>query len=663
MRSLLAFGLVALVAAPAPAAIDPEAKTPYQLRVIVRTGDHPALTKHFRADVKKSVGSALQTGLGGLGTVEVIDLNETPADQLDPLARLAGEKGLEALETVSVTAPAKTHFVFVDFADSKYEIRSRQHDGTTGFVTPIIRKTVHADRGFVGRLAGLAIAQDFGIVGTFDPPGAAAPPQVGVVFKAGDLGPLEGWVKKGDVLAVMQMRQLRRPAPRPTPKAKAKAKGDEEPPAGPLVVGTRLDGVLLHVLDGPRNGVATCKLYNRYRGPLPVDATTVGYRCVRLGTTEGPLKLQLVDNAGTPYRGDILQPRAGAEDFPEGAREHEEMTYADGVFTSKQPFKNVAFVLVKNGEAPVARIPVEIFADQLAVRKVNLNVQDEEGRYFQSLVADMRERILSARVTQARSFDDLANLQKKDKPKALEYGQSAYDSLDKETSALRGDLNRLKTRIGTDAPAGLFEACETDLRTLEQKTNELRVHLGRLKNVIALEKDPGAAGNRKGLEGILLDAQLFLQSLDYDQAIAKFEEALKQPELDATQKADIEKTLERLKKEWEIKDEDHAAARAFVYQKWAKLEQPPDIRDALAEARKATDKCKAVGDKVTLLKFYSVTPALLDRFEKNLRKMIEDAGDDPDKLNALKDYTKVVEDVTQLFTSVGKEVGADRAKE
>src|SRR5262245_21184366 len=110
MRSLLAFGLVALVAAPAPDAIDPEAKPPYQLRVIVRTGDHPALTKHFRADVKKSVGSALQTGLGGLGTVEVIDLNETPADQLDPLARLAGEKGLEALETVSVTAPAKTHF-------------------------------------------------------------------------------------------------------------------------------------------------------------------------------------------------------------------------------------------------------------------------------------------------------------------------------------------------------------------------------------------------------------------------------------------------------------------------------------------------------------------------------------------------------------------------
>src|SRR5262245_24271999 len=159
MRSVLSVGLTALITAPAVAGIDLEARTPYQLRVVVRTGDHPALTRHFRADVKKALGSALQTALGSLGTVEVIDLNETAADKLDPLARLAHEKGLEALDVVTATAPAKTHFVFVDFADGKYEIRSRQHDGTTGFVTPIVRKTVHADRGFVGRLAGLAGAQ------------------------------------------------------------------------------------------------------------------------------------------------------------------------------------------------------------------------------------------------------------------------------------------------------------------------------------------------------------------------------------------------------------------------------------------------------------------------------------------------------------------------
>jgi hypothetical protein len=40
------------------------------------------------------------------------------------------------------------------------------------------------------------------------------------------------------------------------------------------------------------------------------------------------------------------------------------MTFADGVFTSKERFQNVAFVLVRNGDTPVARIPVEIYPDQ-----------------------------------------------------------------------------------------------------------------------------------------------------------------------------------------------------------------------------------------------------------------------------------------------------------
>src|SRR5262249_60054115 len=137
-------------------------------------------------------------------------------------------------------------------------------------------------------------------------------------------GSREGWAKKGAGSAVLQRRQLRRSPGRPTAKVR---KGADDAPTGPALVGTRLDGVLLQVIDGPRNGVCTCKLYKRYRD-LPFDATTVGYRCVRLGTSEGSLKLQLVDPAGTPFRGDVLQPRAGADDFPEGLNEREEMTYA-----------------------------------------------------------------------------------------------------------------------------------------------------------------------------------------------------------------------------------------------------------------------------------------------------------------------------------------------
>ena len=64
-------------------------------------------------------------------------------------------------------------------------------------------------------------------------------------------------------------------------------------------------------------------------------------------------------------------------DFPDQPRNREEMTFADGVFSSRETFKNIAFVVVKAGESPLARMPVEIYPDRVAVRKVNLNPASE----------------------------------------------------------------------------------------------------------------------------------------------------------------------------------------------------------------------------------------------------------------------------------------------
>src|SRR3954451_10341177 len=117
MRICLLALLLTVPVAAAP--LGPDSKSPYQLRVVVRTGDHPVLTRHFRAEILKSVTSAVQAALGPAGSVEGIDLNATPADKRDPLWSLVDEKGLEALDGVNTAAGPKTHFVFVDFADGK----------------------------------------------------------------------------------------------------------------------------------------------------------------------------------------------------------------------------------------------------------------------------------------------------------------------------------------------------------------------------------------------------------------------------------------------------------------------------------------------------------------------------------------------------------------
>jgi tetratricopeptide (TPR) repeat protein len=641
MRPLLLLAFV-LGFAPSALALDPELKAPYQLRVAVHTGDHPALTRHFRAEVTKAVTSALQAALGPLGSVEAVDLNELPADRMDPVLKLAAERGPEGLDGVTAAYGPKTAFVFVDFADGKYEVRTRQHDGYTGFVTPFVRRQVHGDRGFVGRLAGLAVAQDFGAVGTFDPTG----PQVQVVLKAGELGSLDAWVKKGDVFAAVQVREARRSV------RAAKTKDGKDAP--PAAVGQRIDGVLLQVVDGPRNGICVCKMYNRFKSLPPKDAVTLGYRCVKLGTGEGQLRLQLTDPNGAVFRSDTVQPRAGADNFPDPAapRQQEDMTFADGVFTSKDRFNQIAFVLVRAGEAPVARIPVEVYPDQVAVRKVSLTGKLESP--VTSAAADLWERVRNARVIQARAFDEVAELQKKEKPKALEYGQAAYDALSKEADALRADLGRLKERYKEDAPAGLFDPAETDLKSLEAKTRELRTHLTKLKDVIKIENDPATAAARKTIEGLRIEAESLTRNGDYEQAIAKYEEILKQPGLDPLVKDEFTKVIERMKAEWgEPRDADHAAARKFVYEVWAKLEKPADVQNALPEARRAVAKLKAVGDRVTLLKMHQTGPLVLQRFGEALDKM---ELEEEDK----KAYMKLVDDLQALLTDVAKEVGADK---
>lgn len=653
MRWLAWLFIVGYAGAAPTVGLDREAKTAYQLRVVVRYGDHPTLTKTFRHELRKEVLTALQTGLGANGSVEVVDLADLAPEQRDPITKLVAEKGLESLDTVNGVSAGKTHYITVDFADSKYELRGRQYDGTCGFVTPIIRKNAHADRTFIPRLVGLMIAQDFGVVGTLEPTGE---PQVSLPLKAGEITPLEGWVKKGDIFAVVQIRESKRVA-RPV-----KGKDGKPLPPAPALYGTRLEGVLLQVVDRPPTGTMVCRIYNRYQGALPRDANTVGYRCVKLGTAEAPLKLQLVNPSGSPFKADELQVRAGVTDYPAKDRDGSEFTFSEGLYSSKDAFAQMAFVLVKAGEAPVARIPVEVYADTVLVRKVALNPKNAGRSYFMEIAGDLLDRIRSSRVVQAGSFDEVGNLQKLDKTKALEFAQKAFDSQRQDIEALQLELVRLKQRFSMEAPEGSFDACTAELRALDQRTQELRTHVQNLKEVIRLENDPMAVAQRKNIEGLMLDAKLLVGKGDYDPAIAKYEEALKLAENDVGAKAGLQQLLATLRKEWELKDAEHGIARKFIYESWVKLEKAPEVRERLAEAKQAYEKCKAVGDMVALRKMYLTAPQVLERYSEHLKMLTESAVEDEDK-QALQGYLKITDDLQQLVADVGKAIGANAPAE
>jgi len=633
------------LAAPASAALDAEASLPYRLRVVVHCGDHPDFTQHFRAELKRDLHSSLQSALEGLGTVEVIDVRDIPAQQWEPLWKTLDEKGLGALNTVSEINGVKTHYVSIEQVDGRYEVQARQHDGVAGFASPVVRIARTDNRNFVARLAGQLVKQDFGAIGTFDspPPGQEL---VRVRLKGAGLGgQIERWVKKGDVFAVVQVRR--------GPGRPARANLDGQGVAGPQQMGKRIDGLLVQATEGPKNGTVMCRMFQRYGGEvLPVRGAVLGYRCVKLGTIDAPLRLQLVDASGTPYRNSALQVRVHAERFPERADEGEEASFRNGVYQSRKSFSGLVCARVSIADRTIARIPIEILGDEVTIRQVKIEPGAEARGRLDQARRDVIGRITEARLTQARCFRDLLALEKEGKNKdALARAETVRKSTDTEEAELRQDIERLAERARRELPDGqAYTAdCQQQMQVLRDRQKELGKHIDDLNDAIRIENDPAIQARRKQVQEQIRQAELLAQQADYDQALAAYERALSALD-DSEAKAAVQKRYDVLKKAWAIHDKQHASARQFIYEKWPALKDPKEIRDNLPAARKAFEKCKAVGDRLTLNKLQLTAPELVNHLLDEA-KAIQDSTEEEDQRRqaALK---KVSEDLEQFLKEV-----------
>src|SRR5262249_51997513 len=106
----------------ARAALDPELKTPYHLRVVLEVAKHRLLTPVFIDQLRRDLRDLLQAGLGDLARVDVV--------REHPLLKGVRVNGLEkALEAYRQVADVKTHFLQITFAGGLYQMQARQHDG------------------------------------------------------------------------------------------------------------------------------------------------------------------------------------------------------------------------------------------------------------------------------------------------------------------------------------------------------------------------------------------------------------------------------------------------------------------------------------------------------------------------------------------------------
>jgi len=591
----------------AAAALDPEFRKPYQIQVVLRVAAQRQLTQVFKDQLKRELRDSLQTQLGPMGQVEVVD--EHPL--LGQIETRGLQQVLDGMEkTKSATpVPVKTHFVLVDIVDGQYEVQAGQHDGLTSLSAPIVRRARTEDRAFVAKLAALLIDRDIGTIGTVTR--KLDGNRFEVTLKACGLLPPPDpdkkaepfrWAKQGDLFAIAQVAR-----------------------AGAGVRLARVPEAFLQVVEPPKDGVCVCRLWNRYADPaskLVEDKTTLGYRCLKLGTSEGPLRLRLVDDKGLPLDG--LQVEVGRHGFDrQDDLKFAGTTKSEGLLQTEESYTNLAFVRVLSHRDLVARVPVPILEDRVAVLRVNSNTQGEALSLLVAAKRRLVERLTEALLVQDDLAKELGELMARSKhDEALARSRASLKGLQDDIANLGGERTSLAADIG-DLPAkSRFSIADCDQRyhELEMARDRLQKFTGDLEDIITKLKNDKSA---QVVKTLLLRGKEALDRADFAEAIRVYEEALTKSNDEA-----LRKEVDELKKDWQLKGAEHEKARKFIYEVWPNLDTAQKMKEQLGDAQKALAICKDVGDKLTPRRLLLADRVLDARLNKQLKVLRPDNEDD-----------------------------------
>ena len=611
VRRLLAVVVVLLGAAPAFAQLDAEPKQPYLWRVVLTTKPHPLVTPEFRERVKRDVLAALQTGLGSLGSVEVIDLAELPRDRWEPLWQQFDDKGFGALDAPRDLTGAKTHFLRIEYRDGKFLLETRQYDGFTGLSSPLVRTQAVRGPEQVGRTAGLMLDRDFGPTGTVEPIAGRAD-EAKVLVRGAGLGPVTGLVQVGDVFAISAVRKTNRPAPPPvrtaTGKIVAPAAGSVPPPG---LTSTPRDFTLLKVTDVAPDGSIRCAVLTRYQTALPMTGGVIGYRCMKLGTVKAPVAVRLMGSDGTVYKtASTVSVRATdtgfgpATDSKDGLKDVCNFHAATAQFRTQRPLSNIACVTVALGPSQAKQFPVPILSEEPVTLPFDVDPVKEERVAFERAVLSAASNAADARLAQTVCFEAVAKLIDQQKNgDALARAKAGYDAADAADKGLTDEVARLKEHLDkAPGAAQLLTKIELNLTALRTYNAQLKGHIEKIAEVVKKENDPAAAARDVQAQALNARIRLLLAGGDVDQALAAYDQlALLVPD-----NADVKAQREKLATEWKVKDDAHQKARDYLLKTWPAVATIQDFKDSLPQLRAAVDTCKKNGDKWALRKLLSV---------------------------------------------------------
>lgn len=609
---LLASWLV-LASAAARAQLDPEVKKPYQLQVVLHIAENRFLTPLFHDQMEREIRAQLQLALGKLANVEIV--------REHPLLRQVLSKGLqETLDGWKDLSDRTTCFVLIDFAAGEYRVHSRMQDGMTGLASPGVRPAQTADRRHVADTAVSLITRDFGVCGTVT--GVAQ--EVEVTLRGGALDTaLSKWVKPGEVFAVVRITH-----------------------EGGKLRAARIPWTVLQVIAEPREGKCACRLLRRFaEDRLTEEPGVVGYRCLRLPTITGPLRLRLIDAVTfDPLHGLQVHVRARESDKP-----REYTTNREGLVTSADSFAHVVQIDVLQGSTPLARFPVELVDDRAVTCRLKTSALAESqapleyrrDQWVRRLYDNLR--VASERVAALSQLADRSPEAARDAARA---GLKSMESEIPDLEAERSELITLAREKKLPAERFLAEGNQR-LQELLQRQRELAKVLAQLDRAVGSAKT----------NALLARAQLLENDADIEQALQVYDKAitlLKEPPLRGEVAQELEKVetyVAQLRKAWtEERGPEHVQARAFVYQTWPLIELAK-LQANLPKARQALEACRKAEDRRTLRKLALVSAAHAANLKKRLDVLL--AKESSDNRAEAARIVQVAEQLIELVAEIG----------
>jgi tetratricopeptide (TPR) repeat protein len=623
--------------------------TPYFWRIVVQFEAHPAMTPAYRDRIQKDIQAALIPSLGDVGKLEVLELNAIPVESRTPLEARFLKEGWAALDSPEfrTISSIKTHFVKISLENSRYRIESRQHDGLTGLASPMVRSRETASPETVGRLVGLMLGSEFGVVGLVELiPGDAD--HVIARFRGSSLLGFERFLKAGDIFAVSVIRE-RRVTP---PNIGTVKRGMKEPEPEIIHIGQPREFTLIRTQSVLADGGWKCEVLTRFINPFPSSPDIAGYRCIKLATVDAPVRVRVVDSEGNPQTGNqLLEVRATDRNFAFSLEPRDSLELREGVFRSTRPMRNVACIVVGIGSSRKEFFPVPVLGQGPVTIRFAVNPEETARAAFERSCQDLRGRIAECRVSQLAMVQAMGSLMAKGRyGEALERAQTGIKTITQLDQGLTEELEKLKAdELAQDQlPTVLLNDSQQilglirgNLSSIADKVKELEQTVARSNDNTRFEREFRA----KELSSRIRD---LVAGGDVPEALEMYDLLI-----DLTKDEELKTKKGDLEYKWKTRNLAHTAARDYISGPWRTASTLEDFREAQIKLADAVDVMVKNADPLGLRKVIATFEPAYAQLNTILSRL--DANSETDRAS-VKEIKEISDTLRKLETTAREEV-------